>query len=347
VHIPAFISEGLEVVAVCASRQERAQDAADTFSIPNIFTDYREMLNMESLDAVSIASPPALHHQMAIDSLDAGKHVICEKPFALNQDEAYDMWKKAEGSELTAMIAHEFRFASARMRTKELIREGYIGNLHMALISLANGPRNGFTPRPITSRDYAEQGGGFLWALGSHYIDCLRDWFGNIISVTGHVQTHYGERINQDDDGVINATSDDAFTFTVQFEQGGLATMNGTNAAPFGSGAKVEIYGSDGTLITPHVGTGVNPPAHGSLLGANKGDKQLEGISIPDRLETVTDDRDDRIGPFRLLVREFIKGVNEGYSPTPNFYDGYKCQQVLDAVRVSSKTGVRIKIPMD
>ena len=59
----------------------------------------------------------------------------------------------------------------------------------------------------------------------------------------------------------------------------------------------------------------------------------LKKLEIPKRLESIYDERDDRLGPFRLLVQEFIAGVSGGYSPTPNFYDGYKCQQILDAIR--------------
>ena len=347
VQIPGFQSEGVEVVAVCARRPERAQEAAEKFGIPHAFTDYREMLQMDSVDAVSVVTPPALHHEMSLASLDAGKHVLCEKPFALDQSQAREMWQKAQATGLTAMITHEFRFASARMRVKELIDEGYLGPLHMAIMSLVNGPRRGFQPRPLTDRDDADQGLGFLGSLGSHYIDCLRHWFGEVTSVSGNVYTHFGERTLPDSDKMGQATADDTFRLTLQFAQGGWATMIGTNAAPFGPGARVEIFGSDGVLMTPHVGTGFNPPPHGTLLGAKTGDEALAEILVPERLRPFADDRDDRLMPFRLLVREFLRGIEEGDSPAPNFYDGYRCQQVLDAVRESSATGWSVQIPQE
>ena len=88
VHIPAFQSEGLEVVAVCSRRSERVQEAAAKFGVPNAFTDYDEMLRLPGLDAVSIATPPSLHKEQALAAIAAGKHVMCEKPFALNASEA-------------------------------------------------------------------------------------------------------------------------------------------------------------------------------------------------------------------------------------------------------------------
>ena len=347
VQIPEFQSEGVEVSAVCARRLERAQAAAEQFHIPLVYDDYREMLRDAPLDAVSVVSPIPLHHPMTLAALDAGKHVLCEKPFALDQIQAREMWQRAESTGLTTMIGHEFRFASARMHVKELIDEGYLGPLHMALMTLVNGPRRGFRPRPLTDRDDATQGGGFLWGLGSHYIDCLRHWFGEVTSVSGHVSTHLGERTLLDSDTMVQATADDTFGFTLGFAQGGWATMTGTNAAPFGPGASVEVYGRDGTLVTPHEGTGVNPPPHGTLLGAKAGDDALAEIPIPERLQPFADDRDGRLMPFRLMVREFVRGVQDGTSPAPNFYDGFRCQQVLDAVRESSATGRVVQIPSE
>ena len=164
VQIPGFQSEGAEVTAVCTRRPERAQEAADRFGIPHVFTDYEEMVKADFVDAVSVVGPVNLHHPMTMAALNAGKHVLCEKPFALGQGQAREMWQKAQETGVTAMITHEFRFASARMRVKELIDEGYIGSLNMALIRLANGPQRGFRPRPMSDRDDASLGGGFLGA---------------------------------------------------------------------------------------------------------------------------------------------------------------------------------------
>lgn len=343
VHIPAFQSEGHEVGAICARRGERAKEVAERFGIPHSFTDYRELLNLSDLDAVSIAAPPAMHHPITIAALEAGKHVLCEKPFSTNSSLASDMLGAARRSGLTCMIAHEFRFASARARVKELIEEGYLGPLQFVLIRLLIGPRRPRRPAPFSAdRDIALLGGGMLWALGSHYLDCLRHWFGEIQSVTAEVFNDFPQRVHPGSDEAAFADADDGFAVTLHFVGGGRATMIASTSAPFGSGTTIEIYGRDGTLVTPQ--TGLNPPAHGALLGAKIGEESLTEITIPERLEPFADARDDRLMPFRLLVRQFVQGINEGRSPAPNFYDGLRCQQVLDAVRESSRTGQRVFI---
>ena len=343
VHIPAWQAEGAEVVAVCAPRRERAGAAAERFGIPHVFTDYREMLGLDSLDAVSVATPITLHHPVVMAALEAGHHVLCEKPFATDQALAREMWLLARRRGRTAMLAHEFRFASARTRVKELLDTGYVGPLQMAVLRLLRGPTSAQPPRAhAPQRDDAAQGAGHLGALGSHYVDCLRHWFGEIDTVSGQVFTHRPERTLPDTGRSVMADADDTFTFTVHFTQGGWATMTASSVAGFGSGATIEIYGRDGTLVTPQ--SGVNPPSHGTLLGAKLGEEALAELPIPARLESFADPRDDRLMPFRLLVREFLRGVDEGTSPSPNFYDGFRCQQILDAVRESSRTGCSVTI---
>jgi predicted dehydrogenase len=346
VHIPAFQSEGLDVVAVCARRPERAQACAAQFGIPNAFTDYHAMLRMPGLDAVSIASPVGLHYEQTIKALDAGKHVICEKPFTPNEAGARKLWERAEESHLTAMVAHEFRFSSGRSYVKELLDGGYAGKLNFCLVRMVIG--FGRPPAPgqeapegpppyVAERDSLASGAGFLWGLGSHYIDGLRQWFGEVESVSGELINTSPER-----DGGMSADADDLFLFTLRFREGGVANMVGTRSAKFGSGATIEVYGTDGTLITPQ--RGPNPPAHGVVLGAQLGERELTQLPVPERLQPITDDRDDRLAPFRILTQEFVRGIREGASPTPNFYDAWRNQQVLDAIRESSYTGRRVKI---
>src|SRR4051794_29638231 len=289
VHIPAFQSEGLDVVAVCARRPERAQACAAQFSIPNAFTDYDAMLKMPGLDAVSIASPVGLHYEQTMKALDAGKHVICEKPFTPNEAGARKLWERAEESRLTAMVAHEFRFSSGRSFVKELLDGGYIGKLNFCLVRMvigfgrppAPGQEAPAGPPPyVADRDSLASGAGFLWGLGSHYIDGLRQWFGEIESVSGELINTSPER-----QGGMTADADDLFFINVRFREGGIANMVGTRSAKFGSGATVEVYGSDGTIVTPQ--RGPNPPAHGVVLGAQVGERELTQIPVPERLQPI------------------------------------------------------------
>jgi predicted dehydrogenase len=337
VHIPAFQSENVDVVAVCASRIERAESAARQFNIPNIFTDYKKMLELPGLDAVSIVTQSNRHYEMTMESLNAGKHVLCEKPIAVNQHQAKEMLDKANATELTAMVAHEFRFAPGRAYVHELIRDGFIGDplsISISLFLSMPRPLPGQPPRPVH-----EGSSGALGALGSHYIDCMRDWFGDITSVSGSV-------FAQNTSAVPLSDANNGFQFLVGFENGAWGSMNCSFVAPYGSGGMIEIHGTEGSLSTPQGGG--NPAPDGVVMGGRKGvDEKLSPIDIPERFHFFDDDRDQRLMAFRLLVKRFVAGIETGTSPAPNLFDAYRCQQVIDAVQESTLTGARIQIPSE
>ncbi len=337
VHIPAFQSEGMNVVAICARHHDRVDEAAKRFGISGIYTDYQALIDHPGLDVVSVVTPAAQHYEIAKAALEAGKHIICEKPFTVDAQQARELWDMAQARKLTAMIAHEFRFAPGRSYVKELIEKGYIGEpRHLSFTLFMNIPQ-----RPGGSPSRASQTGssGMLGALGSHYIDCMRDWFGEILSAEGSVFERIGEKGNA-------ADGNRAFSFLLRFANGAWGTMVSSFESPFGQGAKMELYGSEGSLHTPQIGA--NPAQEGIVLGATIGQSDgLEELSLPDRLRPFDDDRDPRLAAFRSFVRRFQSGVAEGTSPAPNFYDGLRCQRVLDAIQESTLSGLRVDIPAD
>ncbi|MBI4338898.1 MAG: Gfo/Idh/MocA family oxidoreductase [Chloroflexi bacterium] len=344
VHVPGFLSEGAQVVAVCARHKERVEKAARDFSVPHAFTDYREMLAMDGLDAVSIATPPSSHCEMALAALRAGKHVLCEKPFAMDQGEALQMLAEAQRTGRTAMISHEFRFAPGRAYLKELLEQGYVGQVQAVHMTLFRGPTERPRPRAVAWGSQATEGGGFLGALGSHYIDCLRDWAGEVSRVCGMTHVHDPNRVDPATGNTVVTDADDGFSFVAALAGGGWASMSASSQAPFGPGALLQVYGTEGALHTPQAG--FNPPSDGVVLGARFGEgNALHDLPIPSRFRPFVDERDDRLMAFRILVRRFMRGIAEGTSPSPGFYDGYRCQQVLDAVRASAKGAGWVDIP--
>lgn len=345
VQIPGFQSEGFEVVAVCSRQRERAEEAAKNFGIPNTYTDYREMLSQPGLDAVSIVTPPNLHHEMTIAALEAGKHVLCEKPFAMDQQQAKEMWDKAQETKLTGMVTHEFRFAPARAYVKELLQQGYIGELLNVSITffLLSGRQQRPGHGPLEWRRQYSQGGGELAGIGSHYIDCLRDWFGEVNGVCGRVFNHSLALTPEGKPKSTAGDADNAYGFLVTFANEGWGSMASSSVVPFGSGVRIEIYGSEGALSTPQAGT--NPEPNGVVLGTRSGEtKQLQELPIPQRFRPFPDNRDPRLAAFRILLRRFRLGISEGTSPAPSFSDGYCCQQVIDAVRGSNTSGRWVEI---
>ncbi len=335
VHIPGFQSEGVEVVAVAASREERAQAAAEKFGIANAFTDYRELIAHPDVDAVSVVTAPNLHYEMTKAALEAGKHVMCEKPFTTNAAEAEELLAMATEQGLTHMIAHEFRFAPERAFTRQLIDEGQIGEPQHLIATL----HLRFARRPGAAPPAPSVGsGGMLGALGSHYIDGVRHWFGDVsrVSATLHGNVPAGFSL---------ADTNNAFSVHLDFANGAWGTLTCSLNSPLGQGGSIQLYGTEGSIHLSQ--TGPNPAPEGTVRVGRLDDdsRELRTITIPEELHPFDDDRDHRLLPFRLEVQDFVRGIEDGESPAPNFHDGLQCQRVLDAIQESHLTGTAVDVP--
>ena len=340
VYAPAFASEGWEVAALCSRHREKARSAADAVGVRDVHTDPLEMIARDDISAIGIASPPATHHPLSIAALQAGKHVLCEKPFALNARQAAEMRDAAKASGRTAMVGHEFRHTPQRAYVKELLDGGYIGRFQLCTIELFLDRYVTPQPRPATWMAASAEGGGILGALGSHYIDGLRHWFGDVRSATGRLSTLRPDLADATG-RIVKAETDDAFAFTLEFASGGIATMVASFAATPARGAKLAVMGDAGTLIAEQPGP--NPMEDGVVVASRNG-SPLQPLPTPARYTPFTDARDHRLMAFRMLVRDFNDGIARGTSPAPNFTDALRCQQVLDAVRESSRSGRTIGV---
>ena len=341
VYVPAFASEGWEVAALCSRHADKARKAADAAGVADVHTDPLELIGRDDIAAVGIVTPPGAHHDLSIAALKAGKHVLCEKPFALDSTQAAAMRDAADGSGRTAMVGHEFRHTPQRAYIKELLGGGYIGRFQLCTVELFLDRYVTRELRPLTWMAYQADGGGILGALGSHYVDALRHWFGEVVAVGGRLLSLRPDVMDTASTRVVRAETDDAFAFTLEFAHGGIATMIASFAATPARGAKIVVMGDAGTLIAEQPGP--NPMEDGVVIASRNG-SPLQPLATPARYTPFTDARDHRLMAFRLLVREFTRGIDEGTSPAPNFTDGWRCQQVLDAVRQSSASGRTIMI---
>jgi predicted dehydrogenase len=344
VHVPGFLSEGWAVPVVWSRRIERAREQAARLEVPEVAEDWREIVGRDDLDAVAVTTPPAAHYEIVAAALRAGKHVLCEKPFALNTNEARAMRDLAREHGRTAMVAHEFRFAPQRAQIKDLLDEGRIGTPELVSAELLMGRPRPDTPPPYTWASDRSQGGGLLGALGSHYIDGLRHWFGDVIEVSGRLATRTPERVAPDGKAML-ADTDDTFAVTLLFENGVVASMVASSQVAPSLGARITVAGSDGVLVATQ--RGPNPEPDGIVLAGRAGDRELAALPVDPKYVPIEDARDQRLAAFRLLVREFERGIREGSSPAPSFDDALACQEVLDAVRAASYSGRLVRLSGD
>ena len=113
----------------CAAHQATAEETAKQFGVPLAFHDHQEMLHHPEIDAVAVVVRVPLHYRLTMDALRAGKHVLTEWPLGANLREAQEMADLAQGQGVHSMVGLQGRFAPAFRRLKELIDEGYVGEV--------------------------------------------------------------------------------------------------------------------------------------------------------------------------------------------------------------------------
>ena len=331
ISVPALRAEGWHVAALWSRNAERASTQAAELGIPFATHDASALINRPDIDAVTIVTPTPTHRDLCLQALAAGKHVLAEKPMAMNAGEAEEMAVAAESAGVTAMINFEFRFTPQRLHVQRLLADGYLGSLRHGMAELYWAPP--LAQRELNWRSQAAMGGGVLNEHGSHYIDALHQWLGGIRSVSAQIETFVPERRGAGP--AAQADADDFFTATFGMAQGGFVVLTQSWAAGCPLGMRATLVGSDGVLITSDRETMM---FDGEVCGAPAGGHDLNPLPLPPDIAPF-DEPDWRVGSSRRLLREFLRGIREGCSPAPNFADGLRCQRVLDAIRESARSG--------
>ena len=179
-HAPAYLNmDNVEIVGVCDLVEERAQETADLFGAKVVTTDYKEILKIEGLDAVDICTPNYMHSVIAVEALNAGINVFCEKPDAVSVAEAEKMKAAAEASGKTLMVMRNNRYLGISSYLKQYIADGKMGNIYAARCGWQR--RRGIPGKGGWFTTKEQSGGGPLIDLGVHVLDLTRYLAGNQI----------------------------------------------------------------------------------------------------------------------------------------------------------------------
>ena len=187
----------VELAAFCDCKLERAQEYARTYGAKDAKTymNYKEMLKDKSIDAVHIFTPNKLHSTMAIDALEAGKHVMCEKPMAVNAKEARKMYEAAKKADKKLSVGYQVRFRHDYQHLKQICERGDLGEIYFAR---AYAIRRRAVPTWGAFLNKEEQGGGPLIDIGCHALDLTLWLMDNykVKSVMGNVYHKLANRRN-------------------------------------------------------------------------------------------------------------------------------------------------------
>ena len=315
VQEPAFREAGLTVVKV-ASR-----------------TEWRDVVSSRDVDLVSVVLPPPMHREIAIAALESGKHVISEKPTAMNTAEAENLVAAAKRhSSQIAMIDHELRFLPAWRAARERI--GEIGPLRYAEVRYAS-PGRGDRMREWNWWSDAGQGGGIWGAVGSHFIDTFRYLGFEIEAAQATLHTAITERPNEEK-SMRAVTSDDVAAVNLRLRGGAIAMLSiGAVASGPDEPSTITLHGESGAM---------------RLLGEElllaQPMKPFVRIAGGDLQQRPGNSPGGAFGTGTLLLAKALRaaiedGTRDAIAPAATFEDGLAQQRVLDAARRSSQNDGR------
>jgi predicted dehydrogenase len=333
-HVRALQAAGIDVRALIGRDPEKTASRAAMFDIPQPSTDRAEVLADPGIDIVAVATPPHTHGPIVLDAVAAGKHVMCEKPFARDLAEAREMSAAAEAAGVVHMIGTEFRYGAGQALLTRTVREGAIGAPAFGLFLLQMPSLN--DPHAVIPdwwRD-AFQGGGWLGAHATHVIDQIRVTMGEIEAVSATLSTL----------SPLDMTADDTYSVQLRLVGGANVLLHGSCATPGQFVVATKVVGASGAAWLQGDEVWVDSGSGPRLVPAPADLTPAPPSPPPSELLHTTYDMWHSMGidldPYTRLystLRDRIQGKETAPDPpVPTFADGVANQAVVDAIREAS-----------
>jgi len=344
IHIPGFQAHPrTEVAAVYHRDLDKAKAIAQSQNIPHTCDRLEDALALPDVAAVSISTPPFLHYEMAKTVLQAGKHLLLEKPMTLSVVEARELYQLATAKGVVAMMDFEFRFVPAWQLLAEYLAEGYVGQKRLVKIDWLVSSR-AEAQRPWNWYAQKDKGGGALGAVGSHAFDYISWLFGPVNRLSAQLSTAIPERLDPADGGKLKLVdADDTCILMLELADGTPCQVCISSVTYQGRGHFVEVYGDRGTLVLGS--DNQKDYVHGFHLLAAPAGKTLAEVEIPNRLAFSQTYTDGRLAPFIRVVDQWVQGIDAGKGMRPSLREGLYSQLLMDLTHQSNETARWVEVP--
>ncbi len=325
-HLPGFQKvDGVEIVAVANRSRQSGQQVADSFNIPRVYDNWRELLDDPEIDAVCIGTWPYMHRTLTVATLEKGKHVLCEARMAASVADARAMLDASLASPgLVAQIVPSPTTFKVDGLLMKLIADGYLGDL-LAVELQALGTGFVDTDSPMHWRQDRSLSGFNIMNMGIWYEAMIR-WAGPATKVMAMTQVNVPWR--QDDVGNSQSvTIPDHVDVLCELSKGAQAHLRISSVTGLSPGSEVWLYGSEGTLYVDQ---------RQNVFGGKRGDSQLSEIPNPQEGQQ-----------YWRVEEEFISAIRgqEQVTRTP-FSVGVHYMEFTEAVTRSAQTGQAVALPL-
>ena len=334
--------------AACGRNAPSLEAFARRFGWETIETNWQALVERDDIELVDICTSNLTHMPIAVAAAQHGKHIFCEKPIAMNAAEARRMYESAEEAGVTHMVAFNYRRVPALMFARQLIEQGKIGQVrHFNAVYYQDWLVDPASPF-VWRHDIGEGGSGAHGDMNAHIVDLARYLVGEVEAVSGAQEIFVKERPGPDG-SPLSVTADDATYFLARFQNGALGAFLATR---FATGRKnylrLELFGSQGSLAfnlerlneLEYFSLADAPPEQGfrTILATEGAHPNLNAWWPPGHI----------IGwehTFIHEVKDLLVAIDAHTPVAPDFFDGWRCQQVLDAVVLSAAEGRWANIP--
>lgn len=323
-HIPEYLwNEQVELAAVCDINEVRATEVAEKYQV-KAFTDYKDLLEMAEIDAVSVCTPNYLHAPISIDALHAKKHVLCEKPMATSEEEANQMIEAAKQSGKKLMIGHNQRFVSSHQKAHQLIKSGEVGKIYSFRTTFGHGGPEGWSVDGKDSWFFKKEEAfiGAMGDLGVHKADLLRYVLGEEFAEVGaFVETNAKEFSSVDDNAVC----------ILRTESGVIGTLTASWAYRGKEDNSTVIYAEKAVIRLE------DDPNYSLIIQYTNGEKVNYELG---RIQSNEDGGQNKSG----VIDHFIESILEDKDPLVTGDEGKKSLAIILAALASQETKTITKI---
>jgi predicted dehydrogenase len=341
----------VNIVGVATTREETAKKAADEIGCNFYTANYLELLERDDVDVIDCCTPNHLHEEIIIAAAKADKHIYCEKPLAMNAEQAKRMVEAVKQANVKTQLTFNFRFFPAIYRAKQLIDEGFLGRVFSFR---GRYFRSSYIDpsKPLSWRLSKEiSGGGALLDLGSHIIDLIYYLLGPFASVQATMDTLIKERpvkagstqkgvVDVDDFALINAKLHDGTLGNIEVSRMGTGVNNECLFEIYGEKGAIRFNAEDPSYLEIY---DVRDAA--SPFGGLRGFKKIETVGRYDGQRAP--DATMPTGFVRTHTEcqyQFLKAIWEDRDGLPNFASGLHVQEIMDAAEQSSLNGQWVNV---
>ena len=301
-HLPAFNQlAGVEITALADNGSGKAAMCAATLpSVPVAYSSGTELIKKSNVDLVSISAPPQYHMPLVMAAIDAGKDVLCEKPFGLSFSESKLMFQASCDRGIKTAIGFEMRYDIGIAALARMIHAGQIGNVESIQVRwLTSGGAN--SDRLYSWRDDQTKSLGIISEFGTHVIDYAQ-WIvqSSVLCVDARAETIIKQRPSQND-VMKTVTVPDSLHIKCDFENGVSGDFYISNACFDSLGHKIEVRGEKGSLRLE-----LNPPYREIDIELYLIDRDGQASPVNAMQNSVNMDEDTRTGAFNVLVDDFV-----------------------------------------